>query len=343
MILLSIRDLVEEFAQRYGLNTWDWITLSITMATFFTSFVALIVAYKTLKSQQKTEANTTPDLNVEIQLSLFGSFMNKYLLSIYSFLTFNFALVKTDFETKPTSPFWSKFINPNDYLFERVFYSDAANFTRFKEFISTSTAFKNGIDRLKVLYEKKATKEEIKDEIDAIQRFAEESLFCSIHVLHKTFELSEDRCLEYLENLYFPLDYDVLDELKRWIKNKNSNDRIFLSKELDTRIKLHSEEREVFDTLSKRFSNLASQLTYPIMTSLTPYGEASDDCEAKICYEFVSNRITSNIVRSVTSELHNIEYRDKPFYYFIFPNVAITSFEKSHPYKCEYTLIDLID
>lgn len=131
MILLSIRNLVEDFAQRYGLNTWDWITFAITLTTLVVSSCALGVARKTLKSQKKTEKNTKPIMNTEIQLSLMGNILLE-LLDAYLFLfALAFFLEKKTYKAKPSPHFWNRTHLSLDSINVSLFYNDNDKFIAF--------------------------------------------------------------------------------------------------------------------------------------------------------------------------------------------------------------------
>lgn len=59
----KIFNYVSEFVDRFLLYRWDWIAILL-------SICALFVAYKTLRSQLKTQANTSPIMTREVQYSL---------------------------------------------------------------------------------------------------------------------------------------------------------------------------------------------------------------------------------------------------------------------------------
>lgn len=58
LLYVSISNLIEEIAQHFGLNEWDWITFIISVLAFLVAIYAAFYQYKSYASQKETEHNT---------------------------------------------------------------------------------------------------------------------------------------------------------------------------------------------------------------------------------------------------------------------------------------------
>lgn len=66
--------MIEDFAQSWHLTTWDWLAFIVAILSFFVAGISLIIATRTLRSQKKTEENTTPIMSKQVQEFLFDGF-----------------------------------------------------------------------------------------------------------------------------------------------------------------------------------------------------------------------------------------------------------------------------
>lgn len=126
MILLSIRDIVVNFATKYGLDTWDYFTL----LTFIISLIALVVASKTLRSQKRTQKNTTPLMSSEIQEELLMEILSYAYRNIIQIYSLCILLLRNDFKDVPEESLIRGLSLPIDYIHEELFYSDGNKFYR---------------------------------------------------------------------------------------------------------------------------------------------------------------------------------------------------------------------
>lgn len=148
MVLLSVRDIVVDFAERYGLNAWDWIALAITLTTLIVSSVSLAVARKTLKSQRKTEKNTAPIVTESVQFMLLDNLFQSILRQYYYVIASHFLLEKTNYKTIPSFHFWENNTEYDKYLYESLYYNNEKKFRELKFLVRTLQSFNNRIKHL---------------------------------------------------------------------------------------------------------------------------------------------------------------------------------------------------
>lgn len=68
----DIANTLVEIASELGLDKWDWFAIIISSVSLIIALVSVTIAVKTLSSQRKTEKNTQPIMNIEIQEFLLG-------------------------------------------------------------------------------------------------------------------------------------------------------------------------------------------------------------------------------------------------------------------------------
>lgn len=101
---------------------WDW-------AAFFISVVALIIAFRTLNSQEATQKNTTPIMNEKIQIMLFFILIKQYYYKIQYLHVLKIKLQDCGFKQKPEESFiQSLSIIPERYIHEVLFYEDEKSY-----------------------------------------------------------------------------------------------------------------------------------------------------------------------------------------------------------------------
>lgn len=160
MILLNaasyqndIANTIVEIASGLGLDKWDWFAIIISSVSLIIALVSVTIAVKTLSSQRKTEKNTQPIMNIEIQEFLLGQKL-LYLLDSYVFLfALHFMLEKTKYKTKPSPHFWDYVeINIKD-LNESLFYNDNVKFVCFHELVTAFQQFSSDMHNLRKVLE----------------------------------------------------------------------------------------------------------------------------------------------------------------------------------------------
>ena len=137
MKLLNIfPDSVKNFAESFGLSSWDWSAILISILSFALAIWSLCVARRTLKSQRKTEKNTTPAINRDVQLFLLNNKIKEAYESFIHLLLLKVSLegVNVDginYKVKPTSQFWNVVRLNVDELHEHLFYNNVEQFSNF--------------------------------------------------------------------------------------------------------------------------------------------------------------------------------------------------------------------
>jgi hypothetical protein len=122
-------DFIEHFAKSAGLNIWDWFAAIIAFVSLLVAALSLIIAVKTLKSQRKTQKNTTPVINIEIQKMLWKKLIIKLYINLMKMYSLSLQLEKENYGKKPEEYYIKGFcIEPDEYIHEELFYSDELRF-----------------------------------------------------------------------------------------------------------------------------------------------------------------------------------------------------------------------
>ena len=59
--------MIKEFADYFSLSVWDWMAVVVALCSLAVACLSLLIAKKTLASQQQTEKNTLPIINLQTQ------------------------------------------------------------------------------------------------------------------------------------------------------------------------------------------------------------------------------------------------------------------------------------
>lgn len=140
---------VVDFAERYGLSTWDWVALIVTFLSLLIAIISLVIATKTLISQKATQRNTQPIMTLEIQKFLIGQKLLCILDSYIFLFALQFFLTKKGYKVKPSSHFWQITTIPLNDIDESLFYNDNKKFVIFHHLISVLKGFNSNIDSLR--------------------------------------------------------------------------------------------------------------------------------------------------------------------------------------------------
>lgn len=178
---------ITEFGTQLGFNIWDWSAVLISFCSVLIAIGSLTVAMKTLKSQKKTEKNTTPSINQDVQLFLLNNKLRDAYESFIHLLVLQISLegLKVNGETykvKPTSQFWDVVrLNVAD-LHEEIFYNDIKGFTHFHTFVNFVNFYNYDIDLLQQSIEKEEIDPTFKK---SVLKKCIENLFPIIQLWHK--------------------------------------------------------------------------------------------------------------------------------------------------------------
>lgn len=89
---------ITEFGTQLGFNIWDWSAVLISICSVIIAIGSLIVAFMTLKSQKKTEKNTTPSITIDSQVQLLCVLVYNILQNISKLNAIRLFLTKNKFE-----------------------------------------------------------------------------------------------------------------------------------------------------------------------------------------------------------------------------------------------------
>lgn len=291
------------------LSTETWIAI----VTLLVACISLIVAVLTLLSQKQTEKNTAPDINPQIQFSLLLEFIRRFILSVNRLYSLKYALIKTKYTTKPSHHFWSYFFNPNEYLFERVFYSDIKKFVTFKRFINQNLRFYEGINRLRVLFDEDASADEVKQEFQVLNQNATRIINNFFMLLGQTFNHQYHKSeVEDLIEMILPITrfLNIDDGFKNWAcgkingKPKEEFEKQIMSLSADDRFPI---ENEIYRALKNEVNDFSGQIQELIIQAYNI--EKNDKERIKILKDFTLKQVISLIQLDVS----RISYGGKSF------------------------------
>lgn len=203
----NFSDYIIDLANTYGLGTWDWIALIISIVSLSVALFSFIIARRTLFSQKRTEKNTQPLMNEDVQLFLIGQKLLSLLDSYVFFFALHYLLDKTNYHTYPSSHFWNYVNIKTDDLNESLFYNSQEKFVPFHSLIEVHNVYSNDVKSLKNLVENPNSKH---DEIIAeiVHLYNDIGLIISEYseVLRVCFNLDVQKREEFFSKYFFTTD-----------------------------------------------------------------------------------------------------------------------------------------
>ena len=162
----NFSDYIIDLATNYGLGTWDWIALIISIVSLSVALFSFFIARSTLFSQKRTEKNTQPLMNEDVQLFLVGQKLLSLLDSYVFFFALHYLLDKTHYHTYPSPHFWN-YVNIKTHdLNESLFYNSQEKFVPFHNLIEAHEVYSHDVESIKNLVENSKSKHhEIIDEL----------------------------------------------------------------------------------------------------------------------------------------------------------------------------------
>jgi len=155
MVLLDLfPDKIKTLADNFGFSSWDWAAVLISLFSLIFGMASLLVAIRTLKSQRRTEGNTTPILNFHIQLFLVNKKLKEAYESYVNLLVLQIALEAINvrgenYRVKPTSQFWDIIKLDEKELHEHLFYDDFTKYYHFHTLVNFIHLYNEDIELLK--------------------------------------------------------------------------------------------------------------------------------------------------------------------------------------------------
>lgn len=204
----DIANTLVEIASELGLDKWDWFAIIISSVSLIIALVSVTIAVKTFSSQRKTEKNTQPIMNIEIQEFLLGQKL-LYLLDSYVFLfALHFMLEKTKYKTKPSPHFWDYVeINIED-LNESLFYNDNMKFICFHELVTAFQQFSSDMRNLRKVLEDPECPQEYKS-IEIKHLYDDIGMIMSAYskTLDNSFGMDKAKMSKFLNDNFFNVFY----------------------------------------------------------------------------------------------------------------------------------------
>lgn len=129
--MTAIRENTLLTAEHTAKDRYDYLAVAISVLAFIVGGITLRYTIKTYKSQKKTEANTTPSINRDIQRALLAEQLaNIYEIYVYLFTLF-FYLRKHNHKAMPSEHFWNAIHIDLDQFHENLFYSNMDEWRKF--------------------------------------------------------------------------------------------------------------------------------------------------------------------------------------------------------------------
>lgn len=126
--------MIDDFANSWHLTNWDWLAFAIAILSFIIANVSLIVAVKTLRSQKKTEENTTPIMRPEIQRFLFGELFVKLFDGYMGLKALSYSLAKNHYGAWLPGGELMDFVLRVEDVHCDLYYDDQDNYRRLQGF-----------------------------------------------------------------------------------------------------------------------------------------------------------------------------------------------------------------
>lgn len=216
----NFSDYIIDLATNYGLGTWDWIALIISIVSLSVALFSFFIARSTLFSQKRTEKNTQPLMNEDVQLFLVGQKLLSLLDSYVFFFALHYLLDKTHYHTYPSPHFWN-YVNIKTHdLNESLFYNSQEKFVPFHNLIEAHEVYSHDVESIKNLVENSKSKHhEIIDEI--VHLYNDIGLIISEYseVLRVCFNLDDQKREEFFANHFFTTNDTKY--FNQWCNKKN--------------------------------------------------------------------------------------------------------------------------
>lgn len=140
----------QEFANRLGLNVWDWIGVSIALLSFAIACVALFISRNTLKSQRQTEKNTLPVVNRDIQQFLLNELIIKLFDGHIRLTALWYLLNEKKYNFYPSERILRQSKVPSETIFIDLFYENKYEYRIVQGFSDMVKDYNKSIEELEI-------------------------------------------------------------------------------------------------------------------------------------------------------------------------------------------------
>lgn len=198
---------VIDFAEKYGLSTWDWVALIITSLSLIIAIISVVIATKTLRSQKETQKNTQPIMNITNQEFLIGQKLLCILDSYIYLFSLQFFLTENDYKVKPSSHFWQLTTIPLDDMNEGLFYNDNSKFIAFNWLKTVMKDFNTNISGLRDILSNGDASKDDKD-LELVHIYNNIGMIMSAYcdTLKVCFNKDEQQTKQFIENYFMFVD-----------------------------------------------------------------------------------------------------------------------------------------
>lgn len=283
-----------EFAERFGLSTWDWIALIITSLSLFIAVISLIIATKTLRSQKATQKNTQPIMNVSTLEFLVEQKLLCVLDAYIFLLSLQYLLSKNNYSVKPSSHFWQFTNIPLKELDESLFYFDNSKYVAFHHLRTVLEDFNVNILGLKEILSSTIAKKEDKE-------LELSNIYDSISLIMGTFYDSQKICFDKKDEDIETFINDYFINVKETRYNK-----IFREKYLSPQVELEQypmftsdsslSQRPLYEGIAElafqKFPMITKEKRNLFVTNLSNHVDAilmNTPCNGKIIFSIIDN------------------------------------------------------
>lgn len=223
LLFTNLGESIVEFGKQYGFNIWDWSAVMISFCSVVVALVSLVVAVKTLASQKKTEKNTLPAINDDVQISLLGQNLRDLYDAYTLIFALDFLLDKYDYKIVPSIHFWQLArLNP-DGIHESLFYSSDSRLTPIHQLKTAVQDFNNCLSSLE---RQLGSNDSVAKKLELDHLYDEVGYFTSLYVkvLGKTFNFTDSQIKEFLNSNFYERRYGkfTLRYMDKYLHDENT-------------------------------------------------------------------------------------------------------------------------
>lgn len=292
----NIGETVVEFGKYYGFNIWDWSAVLISVCSVFVAVVSLIVATKTLRSQKKTERNTLPVINKDVQLSLLAQSLRDLFDSYILIFALDFLLSKSNYTVKPSCHFWMYAKpHPND-IHESLFYSSETKLYPIHQLKLALIEFDDCLSSLEAHIDTNDSEDQML-EIRHLYENVSYIIFAYKNVLTKTFNFSDIEADEFIKKnfhnrkqskfqqrfeTYFPSGNQLTETVLPYVENSLASQ--YLSENFNRFLELSLKRPIDTSRLTEIKERLSHEVDCILLNTLQdgkPIDLCADDTQAK--------------------------------------------------------------
>lgn len=216
MFFAEFRNRIVEFGLINKLDGWDWTVAIISLFSLGIAVSSMVFAIKTLHSQEKTEKNTQPIMNRNIQLLLIKKSLVQLRDSFVFFLSLEYSLEKTNYKAYPSHHIWNHILIDVTDFHESLFYEEINKFKTFIFFKRKHESFcQSCIHFRSILENPKSDEKIIKSELEYLEKMYWCLMSAYKSMLMDCYDFDEKESISLLDELVIKnLNDNYLNTLK---------------------------------------------------------------------------------------------------------------------------------